>query len=173
MYRLHVATLFVGLLICAGVSANEAAVPAPPGNPLNASMPPCNAEAAIAKFELKVMQDGKPEADLVASPSSCGSGARVAIQHIPSVPFDARQVDASNALDVEWLVERVARPDGSFMVSLETKHLDSTHSIQAAPGLTTANLVRRSWSGVVSLKPGEEMTILKDGGQVATMRRVQ
>jgi hypothetical protein len=172
MYQLKTVAFLTALILCSCAYASDASAPAPAAQVVNSVAPPCNAEAAIAKFELKVIHDGKMEADLMASPSLCGPGARVGIHHIPSVSIDSRQVDASSALDVELMIERPGG-QGPFLLSLETKHLDTAHPIQTAPGMATANVATRSWTGVVSLNPGEEMTILKDGGQIATMRRVQ
>jgi hypothetical protein len=172
MYQLKAVAFLIPLILCSSAYANDTTTSATTEETSNLAASPCSADTAIARFELKVIQDGKIEADLMASPSVCGVGARVGIHHIPSVFVDSRQIDPSNALDVELSIERAGRP-GPFLVSLETKHLDTAHPIQTAPGITTASVATRSWSGVVSLKPGEEMTILKDGGQVATMRRVQ
>ncbi|MFC4526730.1 hypothetical protein ISN76_04780 [Dyella halodurans] len=173
MYQLKFVTFLAGLILCSYTYASGVNTPAPAEDATNPAASPCNAGAlAIARFELRVVQDGKTEADLMASPSVCGPGARIGIHHIPSVAIDSRQVDPSNALDVELSIEPVGRP-GPFLVSLETRHLDTNHPIQTAPGMATANVATRSWSGVVSLKPGEELTILKDGGQIATVRRVQ
>ncbi|WP_109127389.1 hypothetical protein [Dyella sp. C11] len=172
MYQLKFGTFLVALILCSTTCASDAGTTLPAGEAANAAAAPCNAESAIAKFELKVIQDGKTEADVIASPSLCGPGARVGIHHIPSVAVDSRQVDPSNALDVELSIDRAGR-SGPFLLSLETKHLDAAHPIQTAPGAAIANVATRSWSGAVSLKPGDEMTILKDGGQVATVRRVQ
>lgn len=173
MYQLKTVAFLGALMVCTSTYASDTTAPAPAGPAATFEVPACNAEAAIARFELKVVQDGRTEADLIASPAICGPGSRVGVHHIPSSSFDSRQIDASNALDVEFSIERVGHQGGSFLVSVETRRLDTSHPIQSAPGMSTANLATRSWSGVVSLKPGEELTILKDGGQVATMRRVQ
>ena len=172
MYQLKTSAFLAALILCSYAHAGDGGTTASATAVANASAAPCNAEPAIARFELKIIQDGKTEADLMASPSLCGPGARVGINHIPSVSVDSRQVDPSNALNVELSIDPAGRP-GPFLVSLETRRLDTMHPIQTAPGMAVANVATRSWSGVVSLKPGEEMTILKDGGQVATMRRVQ
>jgi len=172
MYPLKAVTFVAALVLCSHAYAGDTTPATTTGNTSGATTPPCRGDADIAKFELKVIQDGKTEADLMASPSVCGLGSRVGIHLIPPTPVDGRQVDASNTLDVEWSIEPAGR-QGEFMVSLETKHLDAAHSTQATPGMVVSNLARRAWSGVVALKPGEEMTILKDGGQVVTMRRTQ
>lgn len=172
MYQLKITAFFAALMVCFQAYASDASASAPAGEAANAAVPSCKTELAIARFEMKVAQDGKTEADVMASPGVCGPGARVRIQHIPTVAVDSRQVDPSNALDVELSIEPVGRP-GPFLVSIETKHLDVAHPVQTGQGTSMANLEARAWSGVVSLKPGEEMTLLKDGGQVATLRRVQ
>jgi len=172
MHELQMVALLASLAVCCPADAGDMNPSTPAAEAASPSAPPCNADVPVAKFELKVAQDGKTEADVVASPSLCGPGARVGIHHIPPVSVDSRQLDSSNALDVELSIERAGRP-GLFLVSLETKRLDATRPTQTGPGIPVANVITRSWSGVVSLKPGEEMTVLKDGGQVATMRRAQ
>ncbi|WP_430390468.1 hypothetical protein [Dyella sp. 20L07] len=173
MYQLKAVTFLTALALCSYTYASDTGAPAPAGDTSNLAALPCNAATGIARFELKIIQDNKTEADLMASPALCGFGSRVGIHHIPSTPTDSRQVDASNTLDVELSIERAGGQSGSFLVSLETRHLDIAHPVQVAPGMATANLATRSWSGVVALKPSEEITILNDGGQVATMRRIQ